>query len=146
MFSFSSQVEKKNYMKRTGLVKNCTTLLWQYHVWFRGCLMNSRWNLNNTTFFSRPTQLRYFKPRINFCCDVMIDTKTDKSGLGFPRKQNCKEIWTSKNMAALARGKRFRLLVVQLDFFFFFFKVAICALVKKTNKQTKNQSARFIYE
>ena len=50
-------------------------------------------------------------------------------------------------MAALARGKRFRLLVVQLDFFFFFFfKVAICALVKKKkNKQTKNQSARFIY-
>ena len=117
VFSFSSQVEKKkNYMKRTGLVKNCTMLLLQYHVWFRGCLMNSQWNLNNTTFFSRPTQLRYFKPRINFCCDVMIDTKTDKSGLGFPRKQNCKEIWTSKNMGALARGKRFRLLVVQLDF------------------------------
>ena len=140
MFSFRSQVEKKNYMKRTGLVKNCTTLLWQYHVWFRGCLMNSRWNLNNTTFFSRPTQLRYFKPRINFCCDVMIDTKTDKSGLGFPRKQNCKEIWASKNMAALARGKRFRLLVVQLDF-----KRMSCHLRFSQKKQTNKKSVSKIY-
>ena len=131
---------KKNYMKRTGFVKNCTTLLWQYHVWFRGCLMNSRWNLNNTTFFSRPTQLRYFKPRINFCCDVMIDTKTDKSGLGFPRKQNCKEIWASKNMATLARGKRFRLLVVQLDF-----KRMSCHLRFSQKKQTNKKSVSKIY-
>lgn len=48
-------------------------------------------------------------------------------------------------MAALARGKRFRLLVVQLDFFFFFFKVAICALVKKkTNKQKISQQDLFM--
>lgn len=73
----------------------------------------------------------------------MIDTKTDKSGLGFPRKQNCKEIWTSKNMAALARGKRFRLLVVQLDFK----RLKSCHLrfsQKKPNKQKISQQDLFM--